>query len=94
MFENGAARAATLLRRVVDGDVTALVDVKTSADTDAPRRRQTIRLAGVFVALAALLELVGGPARAGLNVITVTTVLAGLALVALLDSIRRLARGD
>lgn len=94
LFENGAARAATLLRRVVDGDVTALVDVKTSADTDAPRRRQTIRLAGVFVALAALLEMVGGPARAGLNVVTVTTVLAGLALVALLDSIRRLARGD
>ncbi len=94
LVENGAARAATVLRRITEGEVTAVVEVTTGADRDARRRRRTLRLTGVFVALAALLELTGGPARPGLNLVTAEAVLAGITLVMLLDSVRRLARGD
>ena len=96
LLENGAARAATVLRRIVDGDVTALVDVTTAADPDARKRRKTIRLAGVFLALAALIELTGGggATRIGLNLVTAEVALAGVALVMLMDSVRRLGRSD
>jgi len=92
LLETGAARMATVLRRIADGDVTADLDITTGADPDARLRRQTLRLAGVVVALIALLDLTAGPARFGLNIITAEAVLAGAALVALLNSIRRLAR--
>ena len=96
LLEDGASRAATILRRIVEGEVTALVDVTTAADPDAMRRRRTIRLAGVFLALAALIELTGGggASRIGMNLLTAEVALAGVALVMLLASVRRLARGD
>ena len=94
LVEDGAARAATILRRIAEGEVTALVDVTTAADRDVGRRRRTLRLAGVVVALAALIELTGGPARFGVNIVTVEAVLGGAALVMLVDSVRRLAKGD
>ena len=91
LIENGAARAATVLRRIAEGEVTADLDITTGTDRDA-RLRQTLRLAGVVVALTALLDLTAGPARFGVNVVTAEAVLAGAALVALLNSIRKLAR--
>jgi ubiquinone biosynthesis protein len=94
LIENGAERAATVFRRLVEGDVTALVDITTAADPDTQRRRQTLRLAGVVVALTALLELTGGAMRFGVNIFTAEVVLGGGALVMLVNSVRRLARGD
>jgi ubiquinone biosynthesis protein len=94
LVEDGAARAATVLRRIAEGEVTALVDVTTAADRDVQRRRRTLRLAGVVVALTALIELTGGATRFGVNILTAEAVLGGVALVMLLDSVRRLARGD
>jgi ubiquinone biosynthesis protein len=93
LLENGAARAATVLEHIVEGEVTADLDITTSPDRDARLRRQTLRLAGVVVALTALIDLTAaGPARFGVNLVTTEAVLAGVALVALLNSIRRLAR--
>jgi hypothetical protein len=92
LMENGATRAATVLQRVVEGEVTADLDITSGADRDARLRRQTLRLAGVVVALIALLDLTAGPARLGVNIVTAEAILAGAALLALLNSIRRLAR--
>ena len=92
LLESGAARATAVLRRIAEGDVSADLDITTGVDRDARLRRQTLRLAGVVVALTALLELTGGPARLGVNIVTAEAVLAGAALLALLNSIRRLAR--
>jgi ubiquinone biosynthesis protein len=92
LIENGAARATAVLRRLAEGDVSAVLDITTGVDRDARLRRQTLRLAGVVVALTALLELTGGPARLGVNIVTAEAMLAGAALVALLNSIRRLVR--
>ena len=92
LMENGATRAATVLQRVVDGEVTADLDITSGADRDARLRRQTLRLAGVVVALIALLDLTAGPARLGVNIVTAEAILAGAALLALLNSLRRLAR--
>jgi hypothetical protein len=92
LIGNGAARAATVLRRIADGEVTADLNITTGADRDVRLRRQTLRLAGVVVALTALLDFTDGPARFGVNIVTAEAVLAGVAMVALLNSIRRLAR--
>jgi ubiquinone biosynthesis protein len=92
LLENGAARAITVLRRIAEGDVSADLDITTGIDRDARLRRQTLRLAGMVVALTALLELTGGPAQFGVNIVTAEAALAGAALIALLLSIRRLVR--
>jgi hypothetical protein len=92
LIEKGAGRAATILRRIAEGEVTADLDITTGVDRDARLRRQTLRLAGVVVALTALLDLTAGAARFGVNIVTAEAVLAAVALVALLNSIRRLAR--
>jgi ubiquinone biosynthesis protein len=92
LLENGAARAITVLRRIAEGDVSADLDITTGIDRDARLRRQTLRLAGMVVALTALLELTGGPAQFGVNIVTAEAALAGAALIALLVSIRRLVR--
>jgi predicted unusual protein kinase regulating ubiquinone biosynthesis (AarF/ABC1/UbiB family) len=91
LAEDGAARAATILRRIADGDLVARVDLTTAADPGQRRRRRTIRLAGVVVALTALVELTGGAPRFGVNMFTGEAILVGAALVMLAGSIRRLA---
>jgi ubiquinone biosynthesis protein len=92
LVEDGAARAITVLRRIAEGDVSADLDITTGIDRDVRLRRQTLRLAGVVVALTALFELTGGPAQFGVNIVTAEAALAGAALIALLMSIRRLVR--
>jgi ubiquinone biosynthesis protein len=92
LMEDGAARAATVLRSIAAGEGTALEDFPAATDRDAPRRRQTLRLAGVVVALGALLELTGGDRGLGVNIVTAEAMLTGVALVMLVDSARRLAR--
>ncbi len=94
LAESGTARAATVLRRIADGELTAHVDVVTPPDRDAPRRKRTLRLAGVVVALTALLELTSYKARFGFNVFTVEAALAGAALVVLAASLLRLVRAN
>jgi ubiquinone biosynthesis protein len=94
LIESGAARASSVLRQIADGEITAHLDVTSGEDPDALRRRRTLRLAGVVVALTALLELTGGPASFGFNIGTVEAVLVGVALVMLLNSVVRLARRD
>jgi ubiquinone biosynthesis protein len=94
LADDGAARAATIFRRIAEGEATALVDITTAADRDTGRRRRTLRLAGVVVALAALLELTGGDMRFGVNIVTAEAVLAGVSLVLLVDSVRRLVRDN
>lgn len=90
LVESGAARTSTILRRLADGEMTAHVDVTTPIDQDARYRRRTLRLAGVVVALTALIELTGGPARIGVNMFTIEVVLIGAALLMLVASVRRL----
>ena len=94
LAESGAARAAAVMRRIADGEITAHVDVTRTADRDAPLRQRTLRLAGVVIALAALAELTAGAPRFGVNLFTVLIGLAGLALVMLAASIGRLVFAD
>jgi predicted unusual protein kinase regulating ubiquinone biosynthesis (AarF/ABC1/UbiB family) len=94
LVENGAARAAVVLRRIADGEMAAHVDVSRDVDRDALRRQRTLRLAGVVVALTALLELNSGAARFGVNLFTVQAGLTGTALLMLVDSIRKLGSAD
>jgi len=91
---NGPARAATILKRLAEGRMTAQVDVSTTVDRDARHRRRTLRLAGVVVALTALVELTGGPARIGVNMFTIEVVLTGVAVLMLVASVRKLVAGD
>jgi len=93
LVDTGASRAASILQRLSDGQMTAHVEVTTSIDRDARHRRRTLRLAGVVVALTALVELTGGPARIGVNMFTGEVVLTGAALLMLLASVRRLVSG-
>jgi hypothetical protein len=92
LVETGPARMATVLRRLADGDLTAHVDVITPTDRDARRRRRTVRLAAVVVALTALVELTPGAGRVGVNVYTVEAALASAATLVLAASVFRLAR--
>lgn len=94
LVEDGAARAATVLRRMAEGDMTARADVTTGVDRDARLRRRTLRLAGVVVALLALIEVTAGAPSFGVNVVTAVAAVAGAALVLLADSVRRLATAD
>jgi predicted unusual protein kinase regulating ubiquinone biosynthesis (AarF/ABC1/UbiB family) len=90
LVEDGAARAATILSRIADGDLGARVDLTTAVDRDLRLRRRTLRLAGVVVALTALVELTAGPPSFGLNVYTAEAALVASALLLLADSVRRL----
>lgn len=92
LAETGPARLATILRRLADGDLTAHVDVVTPLDRDAQRRRRTVRIAAVVVALTGLIELTPGTARFGLNVFTVEAALTAVATVTLAASVVTLAR--
>ncbi len=94
LAESGAARAATVLRRIADGEITAHVNVSRTADRDVRLRQRTLRLAGVVIALAALLELTAGPAEFGVNLFTAEIGLAGTALLMLAASIRKLMVAD
>jgi len=90
LVEDGAARAATILSRIADGDLGARVDLTTSVDRDLRLRRRTLRLAGVVVTLTALVELTAGPPSFGLNMYTAEAALVATALLLLADSVRRL----
>jgi ubiquinone biosynthesis protein len=90
LVEDGAARATTVLRRIAEGDMSARVDVTTPVDRDVRLRRRTLRLAGVVVALTALIELTAGPPALGVNLYTAEAAIAGSALLLLADSVRRL----
>jgi ubiquinone biosynthesis protein len=94
LVEDGMTRASTVLRRVVDGDMLARVDITTTARRDDGLRRRTLRVAGVVVAFTALFELTAAPARIGVNLFTAEAVLVGSALAVLADSVRRLALAD
>ena len=94
LASNGAARAATVLRRIADGEMTARIDITTGSDGNDQARRRTLRLAGLVVALMAVIDLSGAPVRPGVNVFTIEATLAGAAALALLWSLRILARTD
>jgi ubiquinone biosynthesis protein len=94
LAEDGAARAASVLRRITSGDTLAQIDITTASHRDDRLRRRTVRLAGLVVAFAALFELTAAPTRLGVNVVTVEAMLIVGALAALGDSIRRLAFAD
>lgn len=95
LVEDGAARMATVVRRMAEGEMTARIDLTSSgADRDAKLRKRTLRLAGIVVAFSALLELTGGPAQFGINLFTAQAVLTVTALLMLADSVRRLVTAD
>lgn len=91
LADDGVTRAASVLRRIVDGDSLARVDVTTTGRRDDRLRRRTLRVAGLVVAFTALFELTGAPVQIGINLFTAEAVLVVGALVALGDSVRRLA---
>jgi len=94
LAEDGVSRAADGFRRFVEGEATFVAHITTADGTETLERRRTLRLVGVLVALIGLLELSGGDARLGFNVVTAGTGLTAVLLVMLLDSVRRLTRGD
>jgi ubiquinone biosynthesis protein len=94
LADDGVTRAASVLRRITDGDTLARVDIASTGRADDQLRRRTLRVAGVAVAFTALFELSGAPAELGVNLFTVEAVLVVGALVALGDSVRRLAVAD
>jgi hypothetical protein len=71
--------------------MVARIDLTTSPDAGGQVRRRTIRLAGVVVALTALVELTGGVPQFGVNLFTAEALLAGAALVLLGVSVSKLA---
>lgn len=91
LAEDGVTRAASVLRRIVDGDTLARVDITTSARRDERLRRRTMRAAGMVVAFTALFELTGAPVQIGINLFTAEALLVVGALVALGDAVRKLA---
>ena len=91
LADDGMARAGSVLRRVMEGDPLARVDVTSTGRGDDRLRRRTLRLAGIAVAFTALFELTGAPVQVGWNLFTAQAVLIVAALVALGDSVRRLA---
>jgi len=91
LAQDGATRAASVLRRIVEGDTLARVDITTVGRSDDRLRRRTLRVAGVVVAFTALFELSGAPPQLGINLFTVEAVLVASALLALGDLVRRLA---
>jgi ubiquinone biosynthesis protein len=94
LAEDGPTRAASVLRRLMDGDTLAQVDITTTPHRDGRLRRRTLRLAGLVVAFTALFELTAMPVRLGANLVTAEAVLIVGALAALGDSVRRLAIAD
>jgi len=94
LADDGMTRATSVLRRVMDGDMLARVDITTTRRQDDRLRRRTLRVAGVVVAFTALFELTGAPVRLGINLFTAEAVLIVGALVALGDSVRKLAVAD
>jgi hypothetical protein len=74
--------------------MSARVDVTTPVDRDVRLRRRTLRLAGLVVALTAVVELTAGPPSWGVNLYTAQAVLAASALLLLADSVRRLVTAD
>jgi ubiquinone biosynthesis protein len=91
LLEDGPARAASALRRLADGESLGRVDITTIGRHDGRLRRRTIRLAGLVVGLAALLELTAASPVLGLNLFTAEAAVVAGALVVLGDSLRRLA---
>ncbi|HSL23711.1 MAG TPA: AarF/UbiB family protein [Vicinamibacterales bacterium] len=91
LIEDGPARAASVLRRVAEGEALGRVDITTIARRDERVRKRTIRLAGIAVAFTALLELTGAAPELGLNLFTVEAALVAGALLLLADSLRELA---
>jgi ubiquinone biosynthesis protein len=94
LLEDGPGRAAKVLRRVADGEPLGRADVRTLARPEVRLRRRTIRLAGVVVAFAALLELTASAPTLGLNLFTAEAALVAGALLVLGDSLRKLALID
>jgi ubiquinone biosynthesis protein len=91
LIEDGPARAASLLRRVADGDSLGRIDVRTIPRAEEGLRKRSIRLAGIVVAFTALLELTTSAPQLGLNLFTAEATLVAAALLALGDSLRKLA---
>ena len=94
LMEDGPARAASVLRRVAEGDTFGRVDLTTVARRQERVRTRTIRLAGLVVAFTALLELTAASPELGLNLFTIEVALAAGALVMLAGSLRQLALAD
>jgi ubiquinone biosynthesis protein len=90
LAEDGTARAASMLRRLKDGDALAEVHIVRTARQDDRLRRRTLRVAGVVIAFMALFELTASPTGLGVNLFTATAVLVIGSLVALGYSIRKL----
>jgi ubiquinone biosynthesis protein len=90
LIRNGPARAATVLRRIADGEMTAHVDLTTAPDRDVRVRRRTLRLAGAVVALTGLIELTGGASSVGVNMFTAEVLIIATALLMLAGSVRKL----
>ncbi len=91
LAEDGLTRMTSVMRRVMDGEPLARVDITNTGRRDDQLRRRTLRVAGVAVAFTALFELTGAPAGVGINLFTAEAVLVVGALMALGDSVRRLA---
>jgi ubiquinone biosynthesis protein len=94
LAEDGATRAASVLRRLADGDTLARVDITTTSRGGDRLRRRAVRVSGVVIAFTALFELTAAPVHVGVNLFTAEAVLIVGALAALVDSVRRLAMAD
>jgi len=94
LIESGAARMTTVLRRFAEGDMSARLSFTQPSDASGALRRQALRLVGMVMGLAALIQLSGGSPPFGLNLFTVEVVLMTSGVGMLARSVRKLTVAD
>jgi ubiquinone biosynthesis protein len=94
LIESGAARMTTVLRRFAEGDMTARLSFTQPADASGALRRQALRLVGMVIGIAALIQLSGGTPQVGVNLFTAEMLLMVSAVGMLVRSVRKLTVAD
>lgn len=93
LLGDGATRAAHVLRRIAEGEMTGSVEIVSGPDTDRRLRRRALRLASLVLAFGALIAFSRGPATFGVNVFTAEAALAGSAILLLGRDLQKLTIG-
>jgi hypothetical protein len=93
LLGDGATRAAHVLRRIAEGEMTGSVEIVSGRDTDHRLRRRALRLASLVLAFGALIAFSRGPATFGVNVFTAEAALAGSAILLLGRDLQKLTIG-
>lgn len=93
LLGDGATRAAHVLRRIAEGEMTGSVELVSGPDADHRLRRRALRLASLVLAFGALISFSQGSATFGVNVFTAEVALAGSAMLLLGRDLQKLTIG-